>query len=132
MLELATVRDYIFCSDLREANPEAFNRALGDTCAHCNLYLPRYSMAHVRQQFIFSVELKEKTTIKEYDLNLFTRIPLDSDDEKNTNNLEYISKSHWFCEDHGIELEFWDFYDNYTLPIAQKWCVDNKIEYSET
>ena len=91
---------------------------------------PSYSMAHVRQMYLQKLEKKEKHPIVEYGLNNYPKFLID---EKNSliNQSEYISKCHRFCEDNRCEEAFWEYYDSYTLPIAQKWCESMGITYEK-
>lgn len=87
---------------------------------------PLYSHAHVRQQF-----LKDKgipgSKLDEYGLSGYPDFPLEHDDTLDECASDYITKAHWQCEDLQIEDEFWVFNDEYSIPLAIRWCQENNI-----
>ena len=90
--------------------------------------LPNFSMARVRQLFIQSKEIPPDVLGK-YHLERTDVFQLCA--QNNPEEYDYIRYAHIYCEDHQIEEEFWDFYDQYTIPITIKWCEENGYPYTE-
>jgi hypothetical protein len=127
-MKLSMIGHFIFVHHLNMIDPDEAARILSEIGS---ADLPEYSMAHVRQQFIFSIEAKEKTVITKYGLNQFSKFPLESKGALSEHEGEYISACHWFCEDNDIELIFWDFYNAYSLEITKTWCLRNGVRFEE-
>lgn len=97
--------------------------------------LPNYSMAYVRQKFVEQVE-KSKDRMEgfnnRYHLNDAPRFRMERNPEERQKEGKYISDAHCFCEDFGLEEDFWDYFDAVTLPITRAWCDKEHYPYTET
>ena len=92
-----------------------------------HIIIPRLSMAHVRQMF-----LKEKlldSAVSDYDIHSFPQFPLESKEMGSDLERDYVNRTHWFCEDNDLEAAFWEYFYEYTLPIAINWCEQNWVMY---
>lgn len=92
--------------------------------------MDRYSMGHVRQQFMKRQHLSRQE-LEKYGLGGWGKIPLQINSQAGVQEGEYISRCHIFCEDHQIEDSFWEFFDKYTKPIAMAWCEKAGFPYRD-
>ncbi len=107
------------------------------------LPLPRYSCAHLRQQFMR--EMHEKWIFSDADMAQVSHwpdFPLVQDETLATAEREYLSQAHRLCADLGMEdtaydppgrtrtqETYIDYEDRRSLELAQAWCREHGLRF---
>ena len=110
------------------------------------LPLPRYSCAHLRQQFMR--EMHEKGIFSDADMAQVSHwpdFPLVQDKTLATAESEYLSQAHRLCADLGMEdtaydppgrtrtqETYIDYEDRRSLELAQAWCREHGLRFYDT
>ena len=116
-----------------ETNDEYFHERTLPHKKDKNTYLkmPVFSMAYLRQLFIdqcYALDVLNQSN-DEYNLLSAPRFLICDELNNKSEALHYIGQAHWFCEDHGLESQFWAFAKEYCNPFMKTWCDMHAFPY---